>query len=228
MYLPLLILLSFWWATPAQPESPYVLLFKSSKSRADEGLSRQIARNKFAYQEFRRYSALLEHKAVSMEDYEMARAAAILAPLDLRIAEAKAQEAALALKIAETMSKVGRAVPICKRVKQSDENTASPLLKKLTTRPASSLPPLESNTSGTRVSLPNPEPPPPPPDPPPPIDPPDPLPPPDPPDPPDIDVPETPPPPSASTPETGLAKIYAFHYLIRWVGGSEVNLCVVT
>jgi len=119
-------------AGTAHARSAHVSIFESSHLRAIEGLKRQHARRSFAREEYRRYASLVESGAVSAEAYEMARAVKILTSLDFEIAELKARQAEISLELAEELSELGRPIPICKRVKQSDEDSAASILKELT------------------------------------------------------------------------------------------------
>jgi hypothetical protein len=155
---------------------------------------RQKARYRLAHEEFRRYSELLPKNACSKEDYETARAAYFLTHYDLKISEIRAKQAKISMEIASTLSALGKQIPICVRRKQSDEDSASGLIKKLTEPSKPSATPVEFAT-GTKAMIPveNPEPPPP-------IDPPrppapDPVGPPGNPEPPDPQPPQDPPEP---------------------------------
>lgn len=172
-------------------ESPQVYIFRSAKLRATEGLERQKSRDAFAREELRRYQWLLARRAASQEEYDIARAAADLAALDLRLAETRAKHASLSLDAAIALDQRGRRVPICKRKRQTDDNKSSALLKKLTARRPLPTLSLEQPNTGTKVQVQEPDPPRPP-DPPPPVTPPEPPNPITPPKPPDPDPPDPP------------------------------------
>ena len=148
-------------AAPATSDSPYVLLFASAKERAIEGLERQRARNRLAQVELGRYKYLVARGAASAEEYDHAVAAANLAELDLRIAQTRVDHAKLSVVVAEKLASYGRRVPLCRRRKQTDENSAGPILKKLTTRPQIKIS-FEPQNTGTVVKVPELEPPSPP------------------------------------------------------------------
>lgn len=154
--LPLLFLFTmgavFCAQTAAEPS--HVFLFSTSYARAMEGLARQRARNQRAQEELRRYSYLFEKQATSQEMLETAQAGAALAGYDLRIAGLRAKQASISLTLAQKLSTVGRPIPLCKRVTQSDENTTSDLLKKLISAPPPLPKPKETNISGSKVYVP--------------------------------------------------------------------------
>lgn len=164
-------------------------------------MARQRARDVRVQKELTRYQKLYEKQVATLDQFELVNTAATLTKLDLEIARLKEQQAEISLHLAQTLSKVGRPIPLCKRVKQSDEDSAAKLLKELIKEPLP-IKPKETPGTGTIVQIPKPEPvepppPPLPPEPPPePIEPPaPPVKPPGPPEPPEpIEPPVNPPP----------------------------------
>ena len=107
--------------TPVLAGSNYLYLFTESKALALAGLARQQARRLLADQDYGRAARLIGQNAISREEYETIRAAAIVAEYDLKIADLKSQQATISLGLAEALARNGQRIPLCKRKKSKDE-----------------------------------------------------------------------------------------------------------
>ena len=153
-----LILLLSLRAFGVPSEAPHVQLFVSSKARAETGLLRQKARRNLAQRSFQRTDRIYQKGAASLDEYEQSRAAAILSEFDFKIAELKAKQAAISLRLAQALARNGQRIPLCRRRRQQDENTVSRYLKRRTpVTPITFEDPQPG--SGTKIQLPDPEPP---------------------------------------------------------------------
>ncbi len=118
------------------------------------GQRRQESRQELATKEFERAIRQISNGAMSVEEYEIYRAIEAVAARDLEIAKLKVDETALSLKMALGLARNGQRIPLCRRIKQSDENTVTALLKD--TVKLSKPPPkmqLEPEITGTRIDL---------------------------------------------------------------------------
>lgn len=115
--------------TPLFGDSQYIFLFQSAQARSLAGLARQKARLRLAREDLRRASELLSSHAIPREEYDIISTAVQVGTFDLEIAELRAEQATIALDLALALARNGQRIPLCRRRRQTDENTVSKLLK---------------------------------------------------------------------------------------------------
>lgn len=143
--------------SPVLGGSAFVSLFESSAKRSETGLQRQLARRSRAFQELARAKKLIAAEAISQSEYDLIETIAILSDLDLEIAELRAKQSTISLELAKSLDRNGQRVPLCKRKRESDEDSISELIAKKPKSVINPLPEQPTEQSGTRVYIPEPE-----------------------------------------------------------------------